>query len=302
MRKNLIFWSIAAVSVIIIIILVISFLKISLGSKAGATFSSAKALEKEDKLDEAVKQYENVISEFPQSKKAAESYISLASLYEKQGKLVEAREAYKKAIDAYPNLDIVKNAKAKVEDLSMKIIFSPLVDNSMSKIYEVQQSDTLGKIAKVFDTTVDLLKRSNNLNGDLIRQGMRLKVMTAKFSVVVDKSQNTLLLKQNEEVLKIYKVSTGANNSTPTGTFKVVNKLVNPVWYSAGAVVPPGSPENILGSRWLGISKPGYGIHGTTDPASIGKQVTAGCVRMLNPEVEELYTVLPEGTEVTIVD
>ncbi len=302
MRKNLIFWSIAAVSGIIIIVLIISFLKVTSGSKAGTTFRSAQTLEKENKLDEAVKQYESVISEYPQSKKAAESYISLASLYEKQGKFVEAREAYKKAIDAYPNLDIVKNAKAKVEDLGMKILFSPLADNNASKIYEVQQGDTLGKIAKVFGTTVDLLKRSNNLKDDLIRQGMRLKVVTVKFSVVVDKSQNTLLLKQNEEVLKIYRVSTGANNSTPTGTFRVVNKLLNPVWYSAGAVVPPDSPENILGSRWLGIDKPGYGIHGTTDPASIGKQVTAGCVRMLNSEAEELYTILPEGTEVTIVD
>lgn len=302
MRKNLIFWSIAAVSVLIIIILSASFIRINSGSKAGATFRNAQALEKEDKLDEAVKQYESIISEYPQSKKAAESYISLASLYEKQGKLIEAKEAYKKAIQEYPNLDIVKNAKAKVEDLSMKILFSPLVDDSTSKIYEVQQGDTLGKIAKVFGTTVDLLKKSNNLNSDLIRQGMRLKMVTAKFSVVVDKSQNMLLLKQNEEVLKTYRVSTGANNSTPTGTFKIVNKLVNPVWYSAGAVVPPDSPENILGSRWLGISKPGYGMHGTSDPASIGKQVTAGCIRMSNPEAEELYTILPEGTEVTIVD
>ena len=52
----------------------------------------------------------------------------------------------------------------------------------------------------------------------------------------------------------------------------------------------------------MGISQQGYGIHGTTDPASIGAQVTAGCVRMSNPEVEELYAIVPEGTEVVIVD
>lgn len=302
MRKNLIFWSIAVASVFIIIILSVSFLKIRSGPQAERMLGSAKTLERGENLDEAVKEHEDAISKHPQSKKAALSYISLAALYEKQGKLIEAKEAYKKAIEVYPNLDIVKNAKAKVEDLNIKILFSPLVDNETSKIYEVQQGDSLRKIAKVFGTTVDLLKRSNNLNGDLIKQGTRLKVVTARFSVVVDKSQNTLLLKQNEEIFKTYRVSTGANNSTPTGTFKIVNKLANPVWYSAGAVVPPDSPENILGSRWLGISKPGYGIHGTTDPASIGKQVTAGCVRMLNTEVEELYTILPEAAEVVIVD
>jgi lipoprotein-anchoring transpeptidase ErfK/SrfK len=52
----------------------------------------------------------------------------------------------------------------------------------------------------------------------------------------------------------------------------------------------------------MGIDVPSYGIHGTTEPQSLGKQVTQGCVRMANPEVEELYTIVPLGTEVTIVD
>lgn len=67
-------------------------------------------------------------------------------------------------------------------------------------------------------------------------------------------------------------------------------------------MVPFGDPKNILGSRWMGISHPGYGIHGTTEPGSIGKNVTAGCVRLKNEDVEELYSIVPEGTEVVIVD
>ncbi|MCX5679981.1 MAG: L,D-transpeptidase [Candidatus Omnitrophica bacterium] len=58
----------------------------------------------------------------------------------------------------------------------------------------------------------------------------------------------------------------------------------------------------MLGSRWLGISKPSYGIHGTTQPESIGQSVTEGCVRMRNEEVKELYILVPEGTEVVITD
>ena len=119
----------------------------------------------------------------------------------------------------------------------------------------------------------------------------------------MDKSQNILTLKCNDEIIKTYNVATGTNNSTPVGTFKIGNKLVNPVWYKEGAVVPAGSPENILGTRWLGFDDlPSYGIHGTTEPQSIGKQSTAGCVRMINAEVEELYSLLPIGTEVTVVD
>ena len=68
------------------------------------------------------------------------------------------------------------------------------------------------------------------------------------------------------------------------------------------AVVPPDSPKNILGSRWMGISEPGYGIHGTRDPDSIGQAVTAGCVRMLNEDVEELYAIVPIGTEIAIIN
>ena len=67
-------------------------------------------------------------------------------------------------------------------------------------------------------------------------------------------------------------------------------------------VIPADSPDNILGSRWMGFDLPGYGIHGTTEPESIGKSCTQGCVRMLNSEVEELYDIVPVGTEVTILD
>jgi len=67
-------------------------------------------------------------------------------------------------------------------------------------------------------------------------------------------------------------------------------------------MIPPGDPENILGTRWMGLDKESYGIHGTTDPKSLGLQATAGCVRMRNSEVEQLYSIVPVGTEVTIID
>jgi lipoprotein-anchoring transpeptidase ErfK/SrfK len=136
----------------------------------------------------------------------------------------------------------------------------------------------------------------------VIKAGRRLRIWTGKFSVVVDKSLNTLTLKSDDEVLKVYRVATGKDNHTPVGTYKIVNKLVNPVWYKDGKAIPPESPENILGSRWLGFDLEGYGIHGTTDPESIGKYVTEGCIRMLNKDVEELYSILPIGTQVTIIE
>ena len=162
--------------------------------------------------------------------------------------------------------------------------------------------DTLVKIAKNFGTTVELIMKSNAMQNTIIRPGEKLKISKAKYSILVDKSQNILILKADGEVFKTYTVATGANNSTPIGTYQVKEKVVNPTWYKAGAVVPPDSPDNILGTRWMAITLEHYGIHGTTDETTLGQQVTAGCVRMRNKDVEELYSIIPVGSEVTIID
>lgn len=219
----------------------------------------------------------------------------------KEGDIKEARRLYKEALEQLQDLEKLKEAKSMIEDLNIKIIFSSAVDEC-SQEYIVQSGDSLAKIAKRHNTTVNLIKRANNLRSNIIRPGQKLKVNTCIFSAVVDKSQNILLLKRQGEVVKTYIVSTGEDNSTPIGTFKIVNKIVSPTWFRVGAVIPPDSPENILGSRWMGFDIKGYGIHGTTEPDELGKQVTMGCVRMRNDEVEELFDILPIGTEVTIID
>lgn len=218
-----------------------------------------------------------------------------------KGELLAAKSTYQQLINEFPNSPEIINWQKKIEEINISLLFSPLLTGK-SVLYEIKPGDTLAKIAKEFKTTADLIKKSNGLTDDRIIVGRKIKVWVAPFSIVVDKSQNILILKTDEQVIKTYTVSTGINNSTPTGTFKIINKLSRPSWFKAGVVVPPSSPENILGSRWLGFDLPGYGIHGTTDPQSLGKQVTQGCVRMSNSDVEELYTIIPIDTKVTIVD
>ena len=217
------------------------------------------------------------------------------------GDLIGARKMYKDAMAQLQDLNKLDQTKKTIEDLNIQIIFSSLVDEC-SQIYTVKSGDSLAKIANKFDTTVNLIKRANNLKSNIIRPGQRLKVNTCVFSLVADKSQNILLLKRKDEIVKTYIVSTGENNSTPVGTFKIVNKIVDPAWFRVGAVIPAESPENILGSRWMGFDVQGYGIHGTTDPDNLGKQVTMGCIRMRNEEVEELFDLIPTGTEIIIID
>jgi LysM repeat protein len=233
--------------------------------------------------------------------KASAANLSSARALEANNKLLEAKAIYQKLITDFPNADEISLWQKKIEDLNIRLLFSPVI-TSKSTLYQIRAGDSLLKIAKQFNTTVELIKKSNSLSEDTIFPGKKIKVWTAPFSILVDKSQNILILKSDEEVIKTYTVSTGANNCTPTGTFKIAEKLPNPTWFKAGAVVASGSPENVLGSRWMGFDLAGYGIHGTIEPQNLGKQVTQGCVRLSNPDVEELYAIVPKGTEVVIVD
>lgn len=224
-----------------------------------------------------------------------------ARLAESKNSYSDAKNDYQELINNFPNSSEIMNWQHRIEELNMKLIFSSeIIPKSI--LYEIKPGDSISKIAKQFKTTPELIIKANNLSSNKIFPGKKIKVWNAPLSIVVDKSQNILILKSEEEIIKTYIVSTGADNSTPVGTFKIVNKLEKPTWFKAGAVVPTGSPENILGTHWMGFELAGYGIHGTIEPQNLGKQVTLGCVRMANSDVEELYTIVPQGTEVTIID
>jgi len=227
----------------------------------------------------------------------------LADIYYNDENFIKAKELYLTAIDEYPQFCDYADMQKRAASARMAILFSKIITPD-SELYIVVPGDSLIRIAKRYSTTVDLIKKANGLKSDLIMPEMKLKVQKIPFSILIDKSQSVLTLLLGDEVIKTYIVSTGKNNSTPVGTFKIRDKLVRPVWYNHGVAVPADSSENVLGSRWMGLTteESGYGIHGTIEPESIGYQCTDGCVRMINEEVNELYTIVPVGTSVTIVD
>lgn len=256
----------------------------------------------ENKLDEAREKIDEIAVKFPDSVIVGEAYLNLAESYEKKKEPLEARDTYQVILGKYQNIDNIVEVQEKVAILNIDILFSSLVTDR-DVFYEVEPGDTLSKIARRFGTTVDLIKISNSLKSDVIKTRAKLKISKAKYKILIDRSQSLLTLFFDDgKIFKTYSISTGENNSTPVGIFTVVNRMEDPVWYKQGAIVPAESPDNILGSRWLGLSVKGYGIHGTTEPDTVGQQVTAGCIRMLNSDVEELYAIIPVGTEVTVVD
>jgi len=127
--------------------------------------------------------------------------------------------------------------------------------------------------------------------------------------IVIKRGSNKLTLYSGMKKVRTFTVATGQNiYPTPLGRFQIVVKWKNPWWYpptnDAWAKglkpVPPG-PNNPLGTRWMGLSAPGVGIHGTDEPASIGYSLSHGCIRMLVPQAEWLFDHVNVGTPVFIV-
>jgi L,D-transpeptidase ErfK/SrfK len=118
--------------------------------------------------------------------------------------------------------------------------------------------------------------------------------------IVVSIPDRKLVLLDGTRVVKIYDVAVGkASTPSPAGQFQIVNRVPNPTWYAPGKIVGPGR-QNPLGTRWMGLSAKGYGIHGTNAPRSIGKAASHGCIRMRKHDLEELFELVNVGVPVEL--
>ncbi|WYP28525.1 L,D-transpeptidase [Alkalihalobacillus sp. FSL W8-0930] len=124
--------------------------------------------------------------------------------------------------------------------------------------------------------------------------------------LIVNVSTNQLAFIHDNEVKEVLPVATGKESSqTPLGLFTVTVKANNPYYRKKN--ISGGDKNNPLGSRWIGfdaLNTEGrtYGVHGTNRPHSIGYPVTAGCVRLTNETIEQLYDQIPLGTKILITD
>lgn len=101
-------------------------------------------------------------------------------------------------------------------------------------------------------------------------------------------------------VIARFAVAVGATNSpSPVGQFHIVNRITNPTYYHPGSVIPSGK-NSPIGTRWVGLSQKGYGIHGTNAPRSIGQAASHGCIRLRNRDMERLFALLRVGDVVEI--
>lgn len=254
-----------------------------------------------------------------------------------QGRPLEARTVLNRAL-LDPRTSEAERAslRRRLSDLNQTLVFGPAQTpgDPFSETYRVVPGDNLVKITRKLQliTEPTLISRINRLaNPNALRVGQTLKVLRGPFHAVVSKGAFRMDIyagptppptsigtggstaggaEPGWTYICSFPVGLGEKGLTPTGAFTVKehSKLVNPHWVNprTGEKFAADDPKNPIGERWLGLeglddqsrSYTGYGIHGTIEPGSIGREMSMGCVRMNSGDVELVYELLTSRVSV----
>ena len=239
------------------------------------------------------------------------------------GDLLEGRQQLNDALQSGQlSEDAANDAKQQISQINQILIFSKqqFPDDPYGGTYVVKPGDSLAKIANECDATWQLIGRINGIDPRHLRAGATIKVVQGPFFAVVDKRKFTLDLylgalpgEKSSMYVTTYPVGLGEDDSTPTGTWMVEihRKLKHPTYYSprGEGVIAADDPKNPLGGYWIGLTgtegqavgKLSYGIHGTIDPDSIGKQSSLGCIRLRSADIAVVFDLLVEGKSLVVV-
>ena len=222
------------------------------------------------------------------------------------GRLAQAQVRLSQSLRAGVDGPKGKAVRDAIMSLADRIQFGgeKVPDDPYSKSYNVVKGDAVITIGRKFLIPGDLVMRLNRLGTPGIQVGQSLKVIQGPIFIEVYKGRHELQAWCGEVCIRVYPVGIGKAGSTPDGTFTVKSKLKNPPYQPShkprSEFRESGAADNPLGTRWIDIGNH-YGIHGTIDPASIGRDVSEGCIRMNSKDVEELFDLVVEGaSKVTI--
>ncbi len=189
-----------------------------------------------------------------------------------------------------------------------EMLFGPQIpaDDALASRYTVRPGDSLERIARQFRVTADLLASVNELTDKhRLTAGRPLKVLHGPFQARIRKSEYRMEIQIGDTRVRTFRVGLGANDSTPTGRWIVREKIVNPAWTNplTREHYLADDPENPIGEYWIGldgvsgdaVGRRGFGIHGTVDPDTIGRQASLGCVRLRPGDIEQVYRLLVVG-------
>jgi lipoprotein-anchoring transpeptidase ErfK/SrfK len=219
---------------------------------------------------------------------------------ESAGNLRGAIASIETALKAAPGAEALV---LRLRELNKKFYLDSAPPSS-DDAYKVRAGDTLTSIARAHCITPELIMRLNGLRDDRLRRDQALRVVKGPFDAHVIKQSYTLEIRRGDATLFTYRVGLGKDGSTPTGVFVAGAKLKNPTQFDREkrAAIAFGAPDHTLGTRWITLLGE-YGIHGTVEPESIGKQLSKGCIRLCNEDVEQVFDLLVPGkSKVTVVE
>jgi hypothetical protein len=200
--------------------------------------------------------------------------------------------------------------RERLDALNREVLFAGRELPGVSFRSAVKPGDTLDRLmrtewkGRVRSGYGVVLWMNNVPSPDRLRVG-GLWVPEEPVRLLVRKREHTLWVLLGEVPVRFFSVGLGMNGRTPEGTFEIEELMPRPdYWPPGGKRVPFGQKGNPLGTRWMGFrdtpDAQGFGIHGTDDPDSIGKDLSQGCVRLANGDVEQLFTWATVGTLVEI--
>lgn len=178
--------------------------------------------------------------------------------------------------------------------------------------HKVAAGDAISKLARRYGNTQEYLLKANGIERpEALRIGRAIWVLKAPvFELTVFKRDNSAVLTLNGQFFKRYQTGCGRPELVPSGTYVIRARTHNPSYRAApNEPVPPGHPQNILGTRWVTLAATGatpeargLGLHGTRDESSLGRPSEVGRVRFRNADIEEICTLMPDGSAVNLAD
>jgi peptidoglycan hydrolase-like protein with peptidoglycan-binding domain len=249
-------------------------------------------------LDGTAREYEGLPSRavFAVKNLAQGRHTVVITASDKGGNVVTDKQTFViNSTEHFGNAVMWPGARGKdVKDLQRRLAAAGVFDGPKNGVYD-----------KRTVTGVEKFQAKYGLPVDGLIGAMALNALSGQ--IVVDLGDLHIYLYRDGKLVRSYPIAAGQPAyPTPTGTYAVVNMQMDPTWlppnsdWAKDAVPIPPGPDNPLGTRWIGTSAPGIGIHGTPDDASIGSYASHGCIRMHIPDVEDLYARVVVGMPVII--
>jgi lipoprotein-anchoring transpeptidase ErfK/SrfK len=194
----------------------------------------------------------------------------------------------------------IASLQREQEQLEQSAITQPSVLSQNSQIAASQPALQLPANPTAADQKVTASKSQHNQTTAVAPAIDHPTTSASKRQIIISISDRQLAVIDHGQVLKTYPIAVGARGTpSPDGDFVIINHAKDPIYRGGGMEIPPGK-DNPLGTRWMGLSLKGYGIHGTNVQSSVGKAVSHGCFRMRKQDVEELYALVQVGDTVMV--